>query len=97
MGMLKVIFIIIIIINPSIILSPAPDDYSSVSGSFDMTDVNSVQCIPIPIISDNTTEIFDECFTFSISATYNVAGLSLNPTTAIICISDRKEQCKYFK
>ena len=77
-----------------IICSPAPDDYSSVSGSFDITDANSVQCIPIPIISDNTNETSDECFTFTISAPSNVAGLSLSPTMATICISVKEEECK---
>ena len=59
-----------------------------------MTDSNTVQCIPITIISDNTTQTSDECFTYTISATSSVAGLTLSPTTATICISDEEEECK---
>ena len=66
----------------------APGDYTSVSGSFDMTDSNTVQCIPITIVSDTTTETDEECFTYSISTTSTTAGLTLSPTTATICISD---------
>jgi hypothetical protein len=69
----------------------ALSDYSSVSGNFDMTDSNTVQCIPITIISDSTTETSDECFTYTISATSSVAGLTLSSTTATICISDEEE------
>ena len=57
-----------------------------------MTDLNTVQCIPITIISDITTEASDECFTYTISATSSVAGLTLSPTTATICISDEEEE-----
>ena len=71
--------------------SPAPGDYTSVSGSFDMTDSNTVQCIPITIISDSTTETDEECFTYSISTSSTDPGLTLSPTTATICISDPEE------
>ena len=74
------------------LFSPAPNDYSSVSGNFDMTDSNTVQCIPITIISDSITETSDECFTYTISATSSVAGLTLSPATATICISDEEEE-----
>ena len=57
-----------------------------------MTDLNTVQCIPITIISDSITETSDECFTYTISATLSVAGLTLSPTTATICISDEEEE-----
>ena len=70
---------------------PAPGDYTSTSGSFDMTDSNTVQCIPITIISDSTTETDEECFTFTISTTSTAAGLTLSPTTATICIRDPEE------
>ena len=56
-----------------------------------MTDLNTIQCIPITIISDSTTESSDECFTYTISATSSVAGLTLRPTSATICISDEEE------
>ena len=68
----------------------APSDYTPISGSFDMTDSNTVQCIPITIISDSTTETDEECFTYTISTTSTAAGLTLNPTTANICISDEE-------
>ena len=55
-----------------------------------MTDSNTVQCIPITIISDSTTETDEECFTYTISTTSTAAGLTLNPTTATICISDEE-------
>ena len=55
-----------------------------------MTDSNTVQCIPIAIISDSTTETDEECFTYTISTTSTAAGLTLNPTTATICISDEE-------
>ena len=56
-----------------------------------MTDSNTVQCIPITIISDTTTETDEECFTYSISTTSTTAGLILNPTTATICITDPEQ------
>ena len=59
-----------------------------------MTDSNTVQCIPITIITDSTTETSDECFTYTISASSGVAGLALTPTTATICISDEEEESK---
>ena len=71
----------------NIIFYTAPSDYSSASGNIDMTDSNTVQCVPIKIISDSTTEYFDECFTYTISTTVSVAGVTLSPTTATICIS----------
>ena len=59
-----------------------------------MTDSNTIQCIPITIISDSTAETSDECFTYTISATSSVAGLTLSPATATICISDEEEESK---
>ena len=70
--------------------SIAPSDYTSTSGDFDMTDSNTVQCIPITIISDSTTETDEECFTYTISTTSTAAGLTLNPTSATICITDEE-------
>ena len=69
----------------------ASDDYTAVSGNFDMTDTNTVQCIPISIISDSVTETDEECFTFTISTTSTAPGLTLSPTSATICISDQQE------
>ena len=71
----------------------APSDYTSVSGNFDMTDSNTVQCIPITIISDSTSETSEECFTYTISTTIDVSGLTLSSTTATICIIE-EEECK---
>ena len=59
-----------------------------------MTDSNTIQCIPITIISDSTAETSDECFTYTISATSSVASLTLSPATATICISDEEEESK---
>ena len=59
-----------------------------------MTDSNTVQCIPITIISDSTSETSEECFTYTISASSIVAGLTLSPITATICVSEDRE-CKY--
>ena len=67
---------------------PASSDYSSASGNFDMTDTNTVQCIPITIISDNNSENSSECFTYTISSTASTAGLTLSLTTATVCIND---------
>ena len=75
-------------------LLTAPSDYLPVSGNFDMTDFNTIQCIPITIISDSTTETSDECFTYTISSISSIAGLTLSPTTATICISDEEEESK---
>ena len=69
----------------------APSDYTSVSGSFDMTDTNTVQCIPVSIVSDSVTETDEECFTFTLSTTSTAAGLTLSPTSATICINDPEE------
>ena len=74
-------------------ISPASINYSAMSGDFDMTDYSTVQCIPIQILSDGTSDNRNECFTYTISATSIVAGLTLSPTTATICISE-KEECK---
>ena len=58
-----------------------------------MTDSNTVQCIPI---SDSITETDEECFTYTISTTSTAAGLTLNPTTATICISDEEGNNNYY-
>ena len=85
-GILIPCFVFTLALNFFLFIS-APGDYTSVSGSFDMTDSNTVQCIPITIVSDTTTETDEECFTYSISTTSTTAGLTLTPTTATICIS----------
>ena len=69
----------------------APSDYSSASGDFDMTDSNTVQCIPITIISDENNENSDECFTYTISTTNTATALTLNPTLATVCIRNEAE------
>ena len=69
----------------------APSDYTSSSGSFDVTDSNTVQCIPVSIVSDSVTETDEECFTYTISTTSTAAGLTLSPTSATICINDPEE------
>ena len=56
-----------------------------------MTDSNTVQCIPITIISDENNENSDECFTYTISTTNTATALTLNPTSATVCIRDEEE------
>ena len=56
-----------------------------------MTDTNSVQCIPISILSDSVTETDEECFTYTISTTSTDPGLIVSPSTATICIRDPEE------
>ena len=56
-----------------------------------MTDSNTVQCIPITIIPDSTSEPANECFTCTISTTSTAARVILSPTLAAVCISDEEE------
>lgn len=74
----------------------APSDYSSASGNFDMTDSNTVQCIPISIVSDGNNENSDECFTYTISTTNTATAFTLNPTSATVCISDEEESKSFY-
>ena len=74
-----------------VIAITALNDYTTASGSFDMTDTNTVQCIPVSIVSDSVTETDEECFTFTLSTTSTAAGLTLSPTSATICINDPEE------
>ena len=61
-----------------------------------MTDLNTVQCIPITIVSHSTSEPANECFNYTISTTSTDVSITLNPTMAIICISDETEGVHVF-
>lgn len=56
--------------------------------SFILSDDALIQCVPIAITSDSVVEPGEECFTFTISTTTSVAGLTLNPSETEICVSD---------
>ena len=62
-----------------------------INGNFDITDSNPEQCTSIGIISDNTTEIGDECFNYTISTNSTIFGFTVDPSSATICISDLNE------
>ena len=65
----------------------APGDYTALNDSFEISDSALLQCVPISITSDSVDEE-QECFTFSLSTATSVAGLTLSPSEAEICISD---------
>ena len=65
----------------------APDDYTETTGDFVITDSTTVQCVDIPIVSDDDDELDHECFTFSLS-TSDLHSLTVNIPLATICISD---------
>ncbi|CAI7997308.1 Putative molluscan insulin-related peptide(s) receptor [Geodia barretti] len=69
----------------------APGDYMPTNGNFDITDSNPEQCTSIAIISDNTTEVGDECFNYTISTNSTIFGFTVDPSSATICISDLNE------
>ena len=54
-------------------------------------DRDTFDCNTVPIISDSIDEE-EECFTVSLSTTTSLAGLTLNPQIATVCIND--DDCK---
>jgi hypothetical protein len=56
--------------------------------SFTFSDDALIQCVPVPITSDSVKEPGEECFTFTISTTTSVAGLTLSPSETEICIEE---------
>ena len=65
----------------------APDDFTSISGTFIITDTSSVQCVNISVEDDSEDEAELECFVFAISGSVT-EGVLLSPTEATICIKD---------
>ena len=66
----------------------ASDDFMALNNSFHIKANTPLQCVPISITSDSVDEADRECFTFSITTSANVAGLTLSPFESKICISD---------
>ena len=68
-------------------LSPtAPDDYTSRTYNFYISDGTSFRCYSIPVVSDSVDEE-EECFIVSISISSS-RGLTVHPQTATVCIND---------
>ena len=64
------------------------NDYTFVNGTFTLSDDALLQCVPIPITLDTITESDEECFTFNLSTSSSIDGLTLSPSKAEICITD---------
>ena len=73
----------------------APEDYTNLNGTLQMSDNALLQCVPVMITLDNVDEPEEECFTYSIASPSSVPGLTLNPTEAMICITDREGELQY--
>ena len=65
----------------------APSDFTAQNDTYQLTNKALIQCTPIAISSDSVAE-GQECFTFKISTATSIAGLTLSPAEAEICISD---------
>ena len=59
-----------------------------------LTEEALLQCVPISIRYDSTTETNPEYFTFQISSAVTVHGLSVEPSEAEISIFDRDCELK---
>ena len=70
------------------ILFTATSDYVANTGFVTITEDALPQCVSIGIRSDSSSEN-KECFSFQISS-ITVAGLSVSPSEAEICINDKK-------
>ena len=88
MAMIVLFLLKISLRSSSVFLYSAPDDYTALNDTFQMSDSAWLQCVPISITSDSVEETEQECFTFSISTATSIAGLTLSPSEAEICISD---------
>ena len=62
-------------------------DYTYTYGSDSLDDSDSADCNSVSITSDSIDEE-EECFTVSLSTTSSLAGLTLNPKIATVCIID---------
>jgi len=78
-----------------IFLCLAPEDYTAINGTLQMSEDALVQCVPIPISLDNVEEPEEECFTYSILSPSEVAGLTLNPNETTICITDKEGNLRF--
>ena len=63
------------------------NDYTSRSGVVIVSEDALIQCVSIPIRSDGFSER-QRCFSFGITATHSVSGLTVSPGQAEICITD---------
>ena len=68
--------------------SLASDDFMALNSTFQINSNTPLQCVPISIMSGSVEETGQECLTFSISTTTTIAGLTLSPSEAKVCISD---------
>ena len=73
----------------------ATSDYTLRSGKVTITEEALLQCVPISIRYDSTTETHPEYFTFQISSAVTVSGLSVEPSEAEISIFDRDCELKH--
>ena len=79
-----------------VFLSSAPDDYTALNNTFQLSDEVVLQCVPVMITLDDVDEPAEECFTYSIASPSSVPGLTLNPTEATICVTDREGKLTQF-
>ena len=68
----------------------------ALNNSFHIKANTPLQCVPISITSDSVDEADQECFTFSITTSTNVAGLTLSPFESNICISDAEGIVQFY-
>ena len=80
----------------ALFFSSAPDDFTALNNSFQISANATIQCVPISITSDSVDETGEECFTFSISTATTIAGLTLSPSEAEVCISDAEGVVLFF-
>ena len=66
----------------------APQDYTALNDTFQLSNNATLQCVPVMITLDSVDEPEEECFTYSIASPSSVPGLILNPTEAMICVTD---------
>ena len=78
----------LVVIALFLLSSLASDDFMALNNSFHIKAITPLQCVPISITSDSVDETDQECFTFSITTSTNVVGLTLSPFESKICISD---------
>ena len=71
------------------ISSLATSDYTSTTGKATITEDALRQCVSIPIKTDSVTETTNQCFTFKITSSSTVDGLTVSPSQTEICIVDK--------
>ena len=66
----------------------APEDFMNANGILTFSDtMPTQQCFFINTVEDTINEN-TECLNVQISATVTVSGLTVSPSTAVVCISD---------